>query len=403
MGVRGVHDRTGLVRSIRDGRFGRAADIRETVPKRRVLPGFAKIFRALSQSPASPVVAVDPVVDAGPVDTIAAPGASVRVTSTSMRRLNFPGPVGWVLVPLLLVCAAVGVGSGCRRDGAGGGAGNPGGPVTNYTVRGVIQGIHPAERSVVIKHEAIPDYMMAMTMPFSVRDTNELRGLQRGDGVRFRLNVTAEDGWIDQVRVETPAPPAPIAPAVTPPEVAKQGYTAVAEVPELKLGDPVPDYVLTNQLGRSFKLSDFRGKALAFTFIFTRCPYPDFCPRMSSGFTRTMRSLRDKPGAATNWHLLSVSFDPAYDTPTTLAEYGRRYGYDPEWWSLASADVGAIANLGLHFGMVFTQGAVPVEQNHKLRTVVLDTRGRLAAVFVGNAWTAPELVEALEKAAAVKP
>lgn len=275
------------------------------------------------------------------------------------------------------------------------------GSITNYTVRGVVRSIQPEEKKVVIRHEEIPGYMMAMTMPFTVRDTHELRDLQPGDQVEFRMRVTEDDGWIDQVKVLSRATPA--SPSDPPPEPAATNapatFRVLPSVPELEVGDRVPNYAFTNQFGEPFPLSAFRGQALAITFIFTRCPFPLFCPKMSDAFAATQRVLQSRAGGPTNWHLLSLTFDPEYDTPATMKAYGERWKADPAHWTLATGSFDQIEPLATSVGLYFGRGVGIAEQNHNLRTVVIGPQGHLRTIFVGNEWTGAELAEALVNAA----
>ena len=263
-----------------------------------------------------------------------------------------------------------------------------------YEVRGVVKELKPDGRTAVIRHEKIPGYMEAMTMSFEVKDPAELTSVKAGDGVSFRMLVTEKDGWIDRVKVVSNAPTT----AVAEPEPVG-GVTVLPNVPELKVGDMVPDYTYTNELGKVVKLSEFRGNAVALTFIFTRCPFPTFCPRMTDHFKAVQKTLLADAAAPKNWKLLSVSFDPTFDTPGTLRAYGKSKGYDPERWSLVSGDMTQIASLAQHFGLYFARNANPAGQNHNLRTVVMDPSGKVQSIFIGNDWTPEELVQEMVTAA----
>ena len=150
--------------------------------------------------------------------------------------------------------------------------------------------------------------------------------LRAGDSVSFRLNVTSTNGWIDHVFKTGSV------------QIIEQGSVhpivqVVRDVPPLNPGDELPDYHFTNELGRTISTSQFRGQALAFTFFFTRCPYPNFCPYVSRGFEETQQKLLALPNAPTNWHLLSISFDPDNDTPAVLKDYATLHDYNPAHWS----------------------------------------------------------------------
>jgi protein SCO1/2 len=176
--------------------------------------------------------------------------------------------------------------------------------VTAYEVKGVLKEIRANGWKALIDHEDIPGYMEAMTMLLDVKDTNDLSAVRPGDSIQFRMLVTETDGWIDRVRrIGTNS-----APASTNAPAAKASDLKFAEVKQVEVGDMLPDCILTNQAGRQIRLSDFRGKALAFTFIFTRCPFPVYCPRMNNNLGGAQKQLSELKGN-TNWHLLSISFD----------------------------------------------------------------------------------------------
>lgn len=299
---------------------------------------------------------------------------------------------------------------GCRPDGGSTPTANEG-SITNYSVRGVVRSLKPDENEVVIRHEEIPGYMVAMTMPFAVRERKELDGLQAGDSVEFRMRVTEKDAWIDQIRVVSrpPGTTTPADPAVTPPPTAEPATNAAAairilpNVPELKVGERIPDYAFTNQFGAPFSLSQFRGQAVALTFIFTRCPYPLFCPRMSDQFATAQKQLLARNDGPTNWHLISLSFDPEFDTPETMKAYGERWNANPAHWTLATGAFDQIEPLAISSGLYFGRNVSIADQNHNLRTLVIRPDGTLQELLVGNQWTAEDLTEAMVKAAATHP
>lgn len=263
-----------------------------------------------------------------------------------------------------------------------------------YQVRGVIKEIKPGGKTAVIKHEEIPDYMPAMTMPLDVKDAKELAGLKPGDAVTFRMIVTQDDGWIDQVQKVGGAPATN---AVAPPD---KSFRRAPIVEPLNIGDVVPDYKFTNQLGQPISLAQYRGQALAITFIFTRCPFPLFCPRMNENFLATQNQLMTLPKGPKNWQLLSISFDPENDTPAVLKNYAAQRAYDPARWTFATGELFTLDGITEQFGLQFWRQDGSI--NHNLRTVVLDTKGRVQRIFAGNEWKPEELVAEMVKAAAVK-
>lgn len=261
-----------------------------------------------------------------------------------------------------------------------------------YEVKGVIQQIRPNGRTAVIRHEEVPGYMPAMTMPLSVKDTNDLAGVKAGDTVAFRLLVTHDDGWIDQVRVleHTNMPPVP------PPTTRM-----VRNVDPLEIGDTLPNYPFVNEFGKDLHTDDFRGKAVAFTFIFTRCPFPNFCPRMTKNFEDTLKAMEADAQGPKNYQLLSISFDVQFDTPPALRAYALRAHYNPEKWSFLTGALIDIDDITERFGLAFSRVEGTFNFDHKMRTVVLDTRGRVYTVFVGNEWKVEDLVTKLKEAALV--
>jgi protein SCO1/2 len=267
-----------------------------------------------------------------------------------------------------------------------------------FRVKGVVKEVLPERQKVKIEHDDIPGYMKAMTMLFDVKGSNQLAGLQPGDSVSFRLVVTKEDGWIDQITKLNTA-------AATSVAAAPDSFRRVREVEPLKAGDLLPEYHFTNELGQAVNLSDFKGESFALTFIFTRCPFPTFCPRMSSNFSEVQRKLKGMPNAPTNWHLLTITFDPAFDTPAVLKSYAKHLHPDPQHWSFLTGDLVEITAIAEQFGLLFWRPD-PKEVtgiSHNLRTVVVDARGRVQTVLTENEWKVDDLVAELVKGATVKP
>jgi protein SCO1/2 len=261
-----------------------------------------------------------------------------------------------------------------------------------HSAKGVIIEVTPAEKKVTIKHEDIPGYMHGMTMPFDVKDINELTGLAPGDPVSFRIVVSGNKGWVDQIRkigARTNLPP-----ATAPVRVARQ-------IEPLDEGDLLPAYHFTNQLGRAISTSQFKGQALAITFLFTRCPFPNFCPLMANNFAEAQKKLLTMPNAPTNWHLLTISFDPEFDTPEVLRNYASTHGADPARWTFATGALDEITAMGEQFGLAFWKEQAGII-SHNLRTVVIDPTGHVQKIFTGNDWQPEDLVAEIAKAAKIR-
>lgn len=300
------------------------------------------------------------------------------------------------LLPLLAAALLPVAGSSCRQEGASVPP-PPAAARTNpqiYQVKGVIKELAPEKKKVKIAHEEIPNYMEAMTMMLDVRDAKELAGLQVGDTVSFRMWVTDDDGWIDQLKKldgpRTPLPPEP------------STFRRVREVEPLAVGDKLPDYTFTNTLGRAVRLGEFQGRALAITFIFTRCPFPTFCPRLSSNFSEAAEKLKATANGPTNWHLLSITIDPEYDTPERLRAYAQRYKADPAHWDHVTGALIDITAISEQFGLQFWRANPNEPINHNVRTVVVDATGRIQWITPENEWKADTLVEQIVRAAGAK-
>lgn len=292
---------------------------------------------------------------------------------------------------LLLLLASLVVSCEKSPEASAGAVEAPARPSTQqvFQVKGLVVAVKPREKTVEINHEEIPGYMPAMTMPFDVKDTNELAGLQPGQRVAFRLSVTDTEGWVDQIRRLGEA---------TNSIPTNSSVRLARDVEPLQIGDVLPDYRFVNQFGKEFHTAQFKGEALAITFLFTRCPYPTFCPLMANHFEEVQQKLLKMTNAPTNWHLLTISFDPDFDKPEVLKGYAEMHHYDPAHWTFATGDLVDITAIGEQFGLAFwhdTNGSI----SHNLRTIVIDPAGRVQKVFEGNSWTSDELAAEMLKPA----
>jgi protein SCO1 len=260
-----------------------------------------------------------------------------------------------------------------------------------HFAKGVVVEVTLAERKVTIKHETIPGYMPGMTMPFEVKNTNELAGIEPGDPVSFRIIVSGNFGWIDQIHKTGPKTNS--VPLAGP-------FHYVREVEPLNEGDPLPEYHFTNQLGQAISTTQYQGQALAITFLFTRCPFPQYCPLLANNFAEVQKKLLSLPNAPTNWHLLTISFDPEYDTPAVLQRYAEAHGADPKRWTFATGSLPEVTAIGEQFGLAFWKEGSGII-SHNLRVVVIDASGRVQKIFTGNDWQPVDLVSEMVKAAAV--
>jgi protein SCO1/2 len=230
--------------------------------------------------------------------------------------------------------------------------------------------------------------MAAMTMEFSARDTNVLAGISAGDEIAFTLAVTSTDDWMEAVQ--------------------RLGRTNVSGLsgppgwhivePELEVGDTLPDYEFTDENNRAVRFSDFRGCAVAFTFFFSSCPLPEYCPRMNRNFAEARRALAADTNGPANWQLLSISFDSSFDSPQLLSGYAKFYrGADTNRWLFAVASTNTLAELAPKVDLsIWRDGGT---WSHNMRTVVLAPGGKIFRQFNGNDWTPAQLAQAIAEAA----
>jgi protein SCO1/2 len=257
--------------------------------------------------------------------------------------------------------------------------------VRTFNASGVIVELPADKQSVVIRHHAISNYMAAMTMPFPVKNFAELDGLQAGDKITFQLHVTDDDSWVDHlIRRGT---------AALPPPAVKHSAAAAPPHPQ----HPLLHYEFTNELGQPVSLGDFRGQALAITFFYTRCPIPNYCPRLSKNFEEASRKLAAMTNAPSNWHFLSVSFDPRFDTPATLRAYGQNYQYDPAHWSFLTGPADKINELARACGVTTSDDGSIIQ--HNFRTLIIDASGHLQMVFPTSGDLSDKIVNQILQAA----
>ncbi len=257
-----------------------------------------------------------------------------------------------------------------------------------YTVDGRVAGIKDDGRTLVVEHEEIPGYMPPMIMPLPVADSSMTAPLDEGDAIQFRLAID-DSASIIALR-ELPDTAVARNPARTTTPIESAG-TSGAQM--LQRGDRVPaDLTLTNQAGESIRISDYRGQALVLTFIYTRCPLPNYCPLMSKQFATLQPQFREQYGQQVQ--LLSISFDPAYDTPTVLREYASKYTDRLDTWTFATGDSTQVQRAAQLFG-VFTKEEENDEITHNLTTALIGPEGRVRRLWRGNDWTAEDVRQAV--------
>ena len=290
-----------------------------------------------------------------------------------------------VLTLAFLIISAV----GCRQDPSSKAA-QPN-PEKTFPVRGKVISTDPTH--VTLDHEAVPGFMDAMTMPYKLKDPAVVSELHPGDRITARIVVQQDaagfhDAELDNIVVVAQARP---------------DYKPSIQYHTPTVGDVVPDFRLLNQSGRKISLSEFKGKVLLVTFIYTRCPLADYCPRMSRNFAEIDKELAVDPALYRKTHLLSISFDPAYDTPAVLRSYGGAYtgNYTKETfahWDFAAPSEKDLPQVTQFFGV----GVTPGERktlNHSLSTAVIGKDGKIAAWYPTNEWKPSDVVAAVKQGA----
>lgn len=258
-----------------------------------------------------------------------------------------------------------------------------------YELRGQILGVNRDKMELLIKHDEIPGLMAAMTMPWKVQTANMLDTIGPGDIISADIVVENSQGVITRItklgtaKPDMPAPAGPDKPGVK----------------YLMPGDTVPNQAFVDQNGRTRDLDTIRGhRAMAITFIYTKCPIPTFCPAMDRQFAAAQALIKER-GLEEKAGLLSVSFDPKNDTPPVLTQHARQLGADPKVWTFVTGDREEIDRFAssLLLTLVRGQAANPDEIGHTLRTTIIDKDGKISKSYSGADWTPAELVADLER------
>jgi protein SCO1/2 len=270
------------------------------------------------------------------------------------------------------------LGAACSRQPA----------VPTYQLTGQILVVKPETREVLVKADDIPGFMPAMTMAYTVKDAAIIKDRAAGDVIKATLEVAPDGAFLTAV---TKTGSAPL------PDDAKTSMPVAANVHLLAAGDRVPETKPTDQDGKPIALTDFSGSASALTFIYTRCPLPQFCPLMDRRFAEVQKLAAADPELKGKIKLLSVSFDPKNDRPAVLLSHAKALGADPAVWRFATAEEAVVDRFAAEFGVNVIRerdGTI----THNLRTAVIDPSGHVTSIVDNNAWTADELIASLKNA-----
>jgi protein SCO1/2 len=249
----------------------------------------------------------------------------------------------------------------------------------HYELHGRVVAVDSGSRELTIAHEDIAGLMPGMTMPFMVAPNQEwiFGKIGPGDHIHATLVMT-DHAELQDISFNKAS------------DTGSDG-TSNLRIPEP--GDDVPDFALVNQSGKPIHLDQFRGKPLLLTFIYTRCPLPDYCPLMSRNFSAVLKQLQTSPAVFDKTQLLSISIDPEYDQPSVLLSYGKRFvgDVDPDFkhWQFASGTNEQVRKIADFFGLSYNlkEGQIV----HRLQTVLIGADGKVARVYPGNQWKPAEV------------
>jgi protein SCO1/2 len=304
---------------------------------------------------------------------------------------EYPGNVRRRLRGASIFCACIlaatmFVSAGCNSKPAESGP--------RFSLHGKIVLVDLKNRSVDVDHDAIPGFMDAMTMPYPVPDAKVLATLAVGDEITADVVVTEGVPHLENVVVVKKAPQPKPDPA----------SSSNFHVPQP--GDAVPDFALLDQNGKRIRLRSFRGDALILTFIYTRCPFADFCPKVSDNFAHIYATLRKETGPALKIRLLSVSFDLAHDTPAVLRQYAASFssttGTDRPFdrWEFAAAPEKELPEIARFFGLYYN--AADGQITHSMSTSLISPDGKIVAWFHDNDWNPSDLMADATKSLTVQ-
>ena len=255
-----------------------------------------------------------------------------------------------------------------------------------FELKGQILAIDQARQEITVSHADIPGFMPAMTMPYKVRDANLLKGRTPGELIGATLVLEESDAYLQSIRHEGVA-------------ALRDERPAARAMDLLGVGDAVRDGELVDASGARRSLGDWRGQVLAVTFVYTRCPLPNFCPLIDRHFAAVQEQVRSSSDLQGRVHLVSVTLDPDYDTPAVLLRHAGLLKADPAVWSLLTGSREQIETFASQFGVsVVRENAQPSGLVHNLRTAVIDGNGRLVTVLSGGEWEPAALIAEIRHA-----
>ena len=260
-------------------------------------------------------------------------------------------------------------------------------PMKHYTLTGQVLAKNVSTGVFTVDGNDVPGFMPAMTMDYTVRDPGALKEVQPGDRISADVVVNSENAyWLQNVTIT---------------DRSSEGVVSVSTPHQTLRGEEIPDVPLVDQDGKTIHLSDFKGKTVLLTFIYTRCPFPTYCPLISSEFAKIHETLAQTPSIYKRTHLLSISLDPKYDTPPVLRKYGLAYlkgdasGFSQ--WSFASTSPEDLKKLASAFDLVYFEENNVI--NHSMNTILIAPNGKVADTWPGNEWLPSQVIDAIKDSA----
>jgi protein SCO1 len=261
-------------------------------------------------------------------------------------------------------------------------------PARHYQLNGQIVAVDPTRQELTIKHRDIPGFMPGMTMAFKVFDPRLMGGRTPGELVTATLVVNGTEAHLRNVARTGFAP-------------VVEAHPATRVMDLLDPGEAVRDATLLDETGTRHHLADWRGRILAVTFVYTRCPLPNFCPLMDRHFRVVQEHVQADPALRDSVRLLSVSFDPEHDQPIVLAKHAAEQGADPAVWHFLTGEREEVEAFASQFGVsVMRDGTAPDEIVHNLRTAIIDGEGKLITSLNGSESAPADLVAEIRRARA---
>jgi protein SCO1 len=280
--------------------------------------------------------------------------------------------------PVLIAIAAMFAFSGCRNPAPP--------PAHTYELKGQILAVDQTRQELTVKHGDIAGFMPAMTMPYQVRDANLLKGRTAGELITATLVVDGSIGYLQSITHDGTAPLADEKPPVKAMNL-------------LSVGEQVREAELVDQAGRQHSFADWRGQVIAVTFVYTRCPLPNYCPLIDRQFAAVQAEVAASAELRGHVRLVSVTLDPEYDTPAVLLRHARTLKADPAVWTWLTGSRDHVEAFASQFGVsVMREPSQPSELVHNMRTAIIDGNGRLVALLNGADWKPAKLIAEMRNA-----